>query len=143
MGQICPGPHSHSRIKVEHSPKRMGMRVAKMGLVRRGPEETPAASKSRIILAPPTSQRSFQERVRRRTDLWVTPPPVVYTRTSILWVNNTLSVLCTLSNLQQIATCNLALCCNNQYHFKFTQCYSQSWAVSAIVLCSTLPTVAH
>ena len=34
------------------SPKRMGMRVAKMGLVKRGPEETPAASKSLIISAP-------------------------------------------------------------------------------------------
>ena len=49
--EIAPPSHSHSRIKVD-SPKRMGMRVAKMGLVRRGPEETPAASKSRIISAP-------------------------------------------------------------------------------------------
>ena len=44
-------PPSHSRIRVD-SPKRMGMRVAKMGLVRRGPEETPAANRSRIISAP-------------------------------------------------------------------------------------------
>ena len=49
--EITPPSHSHSRNKVD-SPKRMGMRVAKMGLVRRGPEETPAASKSRIISAP-------------------------------------------------------------------------------------------
>ena len=49
--KIAPPSHSHSRIKVD-SPKRMGMRVAKMGLVRRGPEETPAATKSRIISAP-------------------------------------------------------------------------------------------
>ena len=44
-------PPSHSRIRVD-SPKRMGMRVAKMGLVRSGPEETPAANRSRIISAP-------------------------------------------------------------------------------------------
>ena len=49
--KIAPPSLSHSRITVD-SPKRMGMRVAKMGLVRRGPEETPAASKSRIISAP-------------------------------------------------------------------------------------------
>ena len=49
--KIAPPSLSHSRIRVD-SPKRMGMRVAKMGLVRRGPEETPAASKSRIISAP-------------------------------------------------------------------------------------------
>ena len=42
---------SQSRMRRD-SPKRMGMRVAKMGLVKRGPEETPAASKSLIISAP-------------------------------------------------------------------------------------------
>ena len=117
--EIAPPSHSHSRIKVD-SPKRMGMRVAKMGLVRRGPEETPAASKSRIILAPPTSQRSFQERVRRRTDLWVTRPLVVYTRTSIAGQQH--AALCPSScSHNPYSFKSATICCHNQYHFKFIQ----------------------
>ena len=79
-----------------HSPKRTGSRVAKRGVVKRGPDETPCASRSRIISPLPSLScvSRLQERVPRWTDLSVTPraAAVVYTQLASR-VNNTTSVI--------------------------------------------------
>ena len=65
-------------------------------------------------------RRSFQERVRRRTDLWVTPPLVVYTRTSIAGQQH--AALCPSScSHNPYSFKSATICCHNQYHFKFIQ----------------------
>ena len=78
-----------------HSPKRTGSRVAKRGVVKRGPDETPCASRSRIISPLPSLScvSRLLERVPRWTDLSVTPrAAVVYTQQASR-VNNTTSVI--------------------------------------------------
>ena len=93
MGEISlPSLPDHVE---EHSPKRTGSRVAKRGVVKRGPDETPCASRSRIISPLPSLScvSRLLERVPRWTDLSVTPrAAVVYTQLTSR-VNNTTSVI--------------------------------------------------
>ena len=122
MGEISlPSLPDHVE---EHSPKRTGSRVAKRGVVKRGPDETPCASRSRIISALPSLScvSRLRERVPRWTDLSVTPrAAVVYTQLASR-VNNTTSVILppvysfksTTDNLQSRCYCQLP----NQHQLK-------------------------
>ena len=100
-----------------HSPKRTGSRVAKRGVVKRGPDETPCASRSRIISPLPSLScvSRLLERVPRWTDLSVTPrAAVVYTQQASR-VNNTTSVILPPVYSFKSATDNLQSCCCDRH----------------------------